>query len=101
MSEGEAVCDGHEYEDMFVYDLQDPMDYMAFEGKLDLFMGLFDRAEEVYADEESGHQHFYAEPFEVKCNIEKRSDRYREIYWTVETGGFDANAAPSGGGGDD
>lgn len=75
--------DGHKYEYCHEYDLRDDFQRFAFEKKLGLFMGWFDDASEIYADEESGHRHFEVGELEVRCNLEKVDKRTRRIYWEL------------------
>lgn len=76
-------CDGHEYEIAREYDLREDFDRHAFSNRLDLFIDWFDDADEVFEYEEDGHRHFIVGRLEVKCNIEKVSDRIRRLYWTI------------------
>lgn len=77
-------CDGHEYENVTEYDLREDFDMFAFDKKLSLFMDWFDDADEVFEEEEGGHRHFHVGRLEVECNVEKESDRFRRLYWTVK-----------------
>lgn len=80
---GPYTCGGNEYRSKYRYDLREHLDRFAFEKKLDIFMGWFEEADEIMADKDSGHRHFIVGELEVECNIQKISDRFREVYWTV------------------
>lgn len=79
-----AYCDGHEYENVTTYDLQESLDYYAFGKKLELFTDWRDDAEEVYTVEDAGHMHYEINGMEVRCNVQELSKRYRNIYWEVD-----------------
>ncbi len=79
-----AHCDGYRYDNVTTFDLQKSLDYYAFGKKLDTFIDWRDSADEVFENEESGHMHFEINGMEVWCNVQKLSDRFRNIYWTVE-----------------
>jgi hypothetical protein len=77
-------CDGHTYEHGVEYDLSEG-DMFFYQTKFSALMEMFETADEVRIEDESGHREFVWATMPVSCNFEEVSRSTRRLFWTIET----------------